>query len=160
MPTPNQVHKKRDDVKVSAGDLLDFQPESPITEAGLRNSISVGIQYIGAWLAGNGCVPVNNLMEDAATAEISRSQIWQWIRSPKGVLEDGRKVTGDIIRKLLPEELAKARAQLGEETWKLGRYQEAAGLFETITTSDEYVEFLTLPGYQWLTRNPREPVAA
>ena len=160
MPTPNQIHKTRDDVKVSAGDLLDFQPESPITEAGLRNSISVGIQYIGAWLAGNGCVPVDNLMEDAATAEISRSQIWQWIRSPKGVLEDGRKVTGDIIRKLLPEELAKARAQLGEETWKLGRYQEAAGLFETITTSDEYVEFLTLPGYQWLTRNPREPVAA
>ena len=160
MPTPNQIHKKRDDVKVAAGDLLDFQPETPITEAGLRNSISVGIQYIGAWLAGNGCVPVNNLMEDAATAEISRSQIWQWIRSPKGVLEDGRKVTGDIIRKLLPEELAKARALLGEESWKSGRYQEAAGLFETITTSDDYVEFLTLPGYQWLTRNPREPVAA
>ena len=160
MPRPNQVHRKRDDVKVSAGDLLDFQPETPITEAGLRNSISVGIQYIGAWLAGNGCVPVNNLMEDAATAEISRSQIWQWIRSPKGVLEDGRKVTGDIIRKLLPEELAKARALLGEETWKSGRYQEAAGLFEAITTSDDYVEFLTLPGYQWLTRNPREPVAA
>ncbi|HEU0289947.1 MAG TPA: malate synthase A [Burkholderiales bacterium] len=160
MPTPNQIHRKRDDVKVSAGDLLDFQPETPITEAGLRNSISVGIQYIGAWLAGNGCVPVNNLMEDAATAEISRSQIWQWIRSPKGVLEDGRKVTGDIIRKLLPEELAKARALLGEETWRSGRYQEAAGLFEAITTSDDYVEFLTLPGYQWLTRNPREPVAA
>ena len=160
MPTPNQIHRKRDDVKVAAWDLLDFQPETPITEAGLRNSISVGIQYIGAWLAGNGCVPVNNLMEDAATAEISRSQIWQWIRSPKGVLEDGRKVTGDIIRKLLPEELAKARALLGEESWKSGRYQEAAGLFETITTSDDYVEFLTLPGYQWLTRSSREPVAA
>jgi malate synthase len=77
-------------VNVSAKDLLAFQPEKPITEAGLRNNISVGIQYLGAWLAGNGCVPVFNLMEDAATAEISRSQIWQWIRSPKGVLEDGR----------------------------------------------------------------------
>ena len=77
--------------QVGAADLLDFRPEAPITEAGLRNNISVGIQYLGAWLAGNGCVPVFNLMEDAATAEISRSQIWQWIRSDKGVLEDGRK---------------------------------------------------------------------
>jgi malate synthase len=160
MPTPNQVHKKRDDVRVAAGDLLDFQPERPITEAGLRNSISVGIQYIGAWLAGNGCVPVYNLMEDAATAEIARSQVWQWIRSPKGVLEDGRKVTRELVRKLLPEELARVRTLLGEEGWKSGRYEEAAGLFERITTGDDYVEFLTLPGYEWLTRNPPVAVAA
>jgi malate synthase len=160
MPTPNQVHKKRDDVRVAAGDLLDFQPEQPITEAGLRNSISVGIQYIGAWLAGNGCVPVYNLMEDAATAEIARSQVWQWIRSPKGVLEDGRKVTRELVRKLLPEELARVRTLLGEEGWKSGRYEEAAGLFERITTGDDYVEFLTLPGYEWLTRNPPVAVAA
>ena len=160
MPTPSQVHRKRDDVKVAAGDLLDFQPEQPITEAGLRNSISVGIQYIGAWLAGNGCVPVFNLMEDAATAEIARSQVWQWIRSPKGVLEDGRKVTRELVRKLLPEELARVRTLLGEEGWKSGRYEEAAGLFESITTSDDYVEFLTLPGYEWLTRNPPVAVAA
>jgi malate synthase len=76
-----------------AADLLNFQPETPITEAGLRMNINVGIHYLGAWLAGNGCVPIHNLMEDAATAEISRSQVWQWIRSPKGVLDDGRKVT-------------------------------------------------------------------
>src|SRR6266852_2586960 len=90
MRGPNQYGRQRPDVSVSAKDLLNFQPKKPITEAGLRNNISVGIQYLGAWLVGNGCVPVFNLMEDAATAEISRSQIWQWIRSPKGVLEDGR----------------------------------------------------------------------
>lgn len=157
MPTPNQVHKKRDDVQVSARELLDFQPEQPITETGLRNNISVGIQYIGAWLAGNGCVPVYNLMEDAATAEISRSQIWQWIRSPKGVLDDGRKVTRELIRQLLPEELAKIKPLLGEAAWNAGRYEEAAKLFDEITTSDEYVEFLTLPGYDRLTRDLRVP---
>ena len=160
MPAPNQVHRQRDDVQVTAGELLDFQPEKPITEAGLRNSISVGIQYIGAWFAGNGCVPVHNLMEDAATAEISRSQIWQWIRSPKGVLEDGRKVTRELIRKLLPEELAKVRTLLGETGWAAGRYEDAARLFEQITLSDDYVEFLTLPGYAWLTRGLREAVPA
>ena len=160
MPAPNQVHRKRDDVQVTAKELLDFQPERPITEAGLRNSISVGIQYIGAWFAGNGCVPVYNLMEDAATAEISRSQIWQWIRSSKGVLEDGRKVTRELIRKLLPEELAKVRTLLGETGWAAGRYEDAARLFEQITLSDDYVEFLTLPGYAWLTRGLREPVPA
>ena len=160
MPAPNQVHRKRDDVQVTAKELLDFQPERPITEAGLRNSISVGIQYIGAWFAGNGCVPVYNLMEDAATAEISRSQIWQWIRSSKGVLEDGRKVTRELIRKLLPEELAKVRTLLGETGWAAGRYEDAARLFEQITLSDDYVEFLTLPGYAWLTRGLREPVSA
>ncbi len=160
MPGPNQLHKQRNDVAITAKALLDFQPEKPITEAGLRNNISVGIQYIGAWLAGNGCVPVYNLMEDAATAEISRSQIWQWIRSPKGVLEDGRKVTKELFSKLLPEELAKIRELLGTDAWAAGRYEDAAKLFDRLTTADEYVEFLTLPGYQWLTRAPREPVAA
>ncbi len=160
MPGVNQVHRKRDDVMVTASALLDFQPDKPITEAGLRNNISVGIQYIGAWLAGNGCVPVFNLMEDAATAEISRSQIWQWIRSPKGVLEDGRKVTKELVRKLLPEELARVRALLGADGWAAGRYDDAAKLFDRLITSDEYVEFLTLPGYELLTQGLREPVAA
>ena len=160
MPTPNQVHRKRDDVRAAARDLLDFQPERPITEAGLRGNISVAIQYIGAWLAGNGCVPVYNLMEDAATAEISRSQVWQWIRSPKGVLEDGRKVTRDLVAKLLPEELARVRALLGEAGWKAGRYEEAARLFDRLVSADDYAEFLTLPGYELLTSAPREPVAA
>ena len=143
MPQPNQYTRQRPDVSVSAGDLLAFQPEKPITEAGLRNNISVGIQYLGAWLVGNGCVPVYNLMEDAATAEISRSQIWQWIRLPKGVLDDGRKVTVELFRALLKEELAKVKATMSE-----GRYEDAAKLFERITADDHYVEFLTLPAYQ------------
>ena len=147
MPGPNQYERQRPDVKVTAKDLLDFQPEHPITEAGIRNNISVGIQYLGAWLAGNGCVPVFNLMEDAATAEISRSQIWQWIRSPKGVLADGRKVTVELFRQLLSEELPKVKAYLGELAYAAGRYEEGAKLFEQITADDTFVEFLTLPAY-------------
>jgi malate synthase len=160
MPTPNQVHRQRDDVAIAAADLLDFQPEHPITETGLRNNISVGIQYIGAWLAGNGCVPVFNLMEDAATAEISRSQIWQWIRSPKGVLDDGRKVTVELFRELLPQELARVKALVGPEGWEQGRYEEAAWFFAQMIASDDYVEFLTLPGYERLSLDVGEPVTA
>jgi malate synthase len=145
MPQPNQYERQRPDVNVSAKDLLNFQPEKPITEAGLRNNISVGIQYVGAWLAGEGAVPVFNLMEDAATAEISRSQIWQWIRSPKGVLEDGRKVTVELFRQLLSEELAKVKSAFTD-----GKYDDAAKLFERITSDDKYVEFLTLPAYAQL----------
>jgi len=152
MPGPNQYGKQRPDVHVTARDLLDFQPSKPITEAGLRNNISVGIQYLGAWLAGNGCVPVYNLMEDAATAEISRSQIWQWIRSPQGVLADGRKVTVELFRRLLAEELPKVKALIGEEAWRAGQYEDAAKLFDQLTTGD-YVEFLTLPAYEWLTKD-------
>lgn len=159
MPSANQVGRQRPDVQVTAKDLLDFKPEGPITEAGLRNNISVGIQYVGAWLAGNGCVPVYNLMEDAATAEISRSQIWQWMRSPKGILDDGRKVTREMFRKMLPEELSRVRRELGETAWHAGRYEEAARLFDEITTSDDYVEFLTLPGYRLLAE-VRETTAA
>jgi malate synthase len=146
MPAPNQYGKQRPDVSYTAQDLLDFRPETPITEGGLRNNISVGIQYLGAWLAGNGCVPVFNLMEDAATAEISRSQLWQWIRSPKGVLDDGRKVTVQLVRQLLAEELPKVRTYLGEEAWRAGKYEAAAKLFDELTTG-EYVDFLTLPAY-------------
>src|SRR3954468_1699340 len=142
MPQPNQYGRQHPDVNIGAADLLRFEPEKPITEAGVRNNISVGIQYLGAWLAGNGCVPVYNLMEDAATAEISRSQIWQWIRSPKGVLDDGRKVTVELFRMLLAEELAKVKASFSG-----GKYDEAARLFETLTADDRYVEFLTLPAY-------------
>ncbi len=160
MPAANQVQRQRPDLQVTAENLLDFRPSAPITEAGLRNNISVGIQYIGAWLAGNGCVPVYNLMEDAATAEISRSQIWQWIRSPKGVLDDGRKVTRDMFNKLLPEDLARGRRELGEEAWHAGQYEEAARMFGQMAAGEDYVEFLTLPGYDWLTRNLEAGVTA
>jgi malate synthase len=148
MPGPNQYGKQRPDVKVGAKELLDFQPEKPITEAGLRNNIQVGIQYLGAWLTGNGCVPIFNLMEDAATAEISRSQVWQWMRSPKGVLDDGRKVTRELFHALLVDELKRTPAIVGADAYAAGRYADAAKLFEEITTSDDYVEFLTLPAYR------------
>jgi malate synthase len=92
-------------------------------------------------------------MEDAATAEISRSQLWHWIRSAKGVLDDGRKVTRELVRQWLPEELAKVRALLGDEAWRTGRYEEAARLFEDLTTNPEYIEFLTAPAYEILTRD-------
>src|SRR5499426_1587797 len=122
MPRPNQYDRQRPDVNVAAKDLLAIMHGTTITEAGLRNNISVGIQYLGAWLAGNGCVPVFNLMEDAATAEISRSQIWQWMRSPKGKLDDGRRVTKELFRALLAEELPKVREYLGAAAWKAGKY--------------------------------------
>jgi malate synthase len=148
MPQANQYTKQRPDVKVTAKDLLDFRPEKPITEAGLRNNIQVGIQYIGSWLAGNGCVPIFNLMEDAATAEISRSQVWQWMRSPKGVLDDGRKVTKALFHEILVDELKKTPSIVGAEAYAAGKYEEGAKLFEEISASDSYVEFLTLPAYQ------------
>src|SRR5438067_1226814 len=123
MPAANQIERKRDDVCVKAADLLAFAPQSPITEQGLRTNIGVTLQYIGSWLAGQGCVPINHLMEDAATAEISRSQIWQWIRSPRGVLADGRKVTLELFRGLLAEELRKVASSPGSFGAK---YDEAA----------------------------------
>ena len=147
MPKPNQIERKCEEVKITADDLLKFEPEIPITENGLRTNINIGIQYLGSWLAGSGCVPIFNLMEDAATAEISRSQIWQWINSPKGILEDGRKVDVELFRKILAEELPKVRKIVGEEAYNSGTYEKAAKLFEDITTTKDFVEFLTLPAY-------------
>ncbi len=142
---PNQIDRKRPDVRVTAGDLLSFEPQAPITEAGLRMNINVGIHYVGSWLAGNGCVPIHNLMEDAATAEISRSQVWQWIRSPKGVLDDGRKVTAELVRALIPEELAKIKTAVGPVS---PTYDRAAQIFEQMSTQSDFAEFLTLPLYE------------
>ena len=148
MKTPNQIHRQRDDVQVTAKDLLDFKPEAPITEAGLRNNIQVGIQYLGSWLGGNGCVPIFNLMEDAATAEISRSQVWQWIRSPKGVLADGRNVTKELVTPLIADELAKTPGIVGDAIYASGKYVEGAAMFATLVMDDNYEEFLTLPAYR------------
>jgi len=140
---PNQWEKQKPEVDVKGADLLDFKPETPITEAGLRMNINVGIHYLGAWLAGNGCVPIHNLMEDAATAEISRSQVWQWIRTPKGVLDDGRRITADLVRSLVPKELEKIKAGGFE-----GKFDRAAEIFTTMSTQDDFAEFLTLPLYE------------
>jgi len=147
MPTPNQLHRKLDDVQVTGSDLLAV-PEGQITEAGLRSNVDVSIQYMAAWLGGNGCVPIHNLMEDAATAEISRAQIWQWIHHPTGVLDDGRKVTIDLYRQITGEELAKLRAQLGEAGYAAGNFERAAKILDQITTADAFETFLTLPAYR------------
>jgi malate synthase len=152
MPAPNQIHRKREDVCVKAADLLGFAPQRPITEAGLRTNIDVGLRYMGSWLAGNGCVPINNLMEDAATAEISRSQIWQWIRSPKGVLDDGRKVTLELFRTMLREELHGLSGVPGSDG---ARYDEAAWLLDRLVSAGEFVDFLTEPAYQFVAALPK-----
>ncbi|MDZ4860893.1 MAG: malate synthase A [Candidatus Hydrogenedentes bacterium] len=149
MTTPNQIHRQRDDVNVTAADLLKI-PEGEITERGLRINVSVGIQYMEAWLRGAGCVPLYNLMEDAATAEISRSQVWQWIHNPRGVLQDGRKVTKELFRKIQAEELEKIRGEAGEARYANGKYDLAAKLFDDIIVNDELEEFLTLRAYDHL----------
>ncbi len=149
MPAPNQIDRKREDVEVTAADLLEV-PAGPITEAGLRTNISVAVQYVEAWLGGTGAVPINNLMEDAATAEISRAQVWQWIHHPSGVLTDGRKVTLALCRQLLDEELHAIAGQVGANRYTAGRYGQASELFLQLISSDEFVEFFTLPGYSYL----------
>ncbi|SES24341.1 malate synthase A [Psychrobacillus sp. OK032] len=149
MPTPNQIHRKREDVKVAAKNLLEV-PQGSITEDGLRLNCSVGVQYIASWLRGNGAAPINNLMEDAATAEISRTQVWQWIRHPEGKLEDGRKVTESLVRVTLQEELDKLEKAFGSKNYANGRYDEAAELFLSLISEQDFVEFLTLPGYEKL----------
>jgi malate synthase len=147
MPTPNQLHKTLADVEITGRDLLQI-PQGTITEAGLRNNVSVSIQYIAAWLGGLGCVPINNLMEDAATAEISRAQIWQWIKHPAGKLDDGRKVTVELFRKIMREELDKLAAAVGAKAYAAGNYERAATLIDSITTAPDFGTFITLPAYQ------------
>jgi malate synthase len=149
MPTPNQIHRLREDVAVTRDDLLRV-PQGEITEHGLRVNVDVGIQYLEAWLGGNGCVPIYNLMEDAATSEISRTQVWQWIRHPTGVLDDGRRVTAELVRGLIPEELGKIRARLGAERYDRGHFALAARLFEQLATDATLAEFLTLCAYEHL----------
>ncbi len=150
MKTPNQIHRKREDIHVTAAQLLSFEPQSPIMEVGLRLNIEVGIAYLGAWLAGVGCVPIHNLMEDAATAEISRAQVWHWIRSNKGVLSDGRKVSLELVRQMIPEELQRIRSTVGDAAYAAGKYQFAAELFDRLISAEALPEFLTLFCYDYL----------
>ncbi len=149
MPTPNQIHKKREDVSVKAEDLLEV-PEGAITEQGVRTNINVGIQYIESWLNGRGAAPIYNLMEDAATAEISRAQVWQWVRHPKGVLDDGRKVDMAMYETFKEKELQRIKSELGEERFNSGRFDEAAELFDKLIKEDTFYDFLTLPAYEIL----------
>jgi len=146
----NQVDRQRPEVKTTADQLQDVRiPGATITDAGLRTNVSVGIQYIASWLRGTGAAAINNLMEDAATAEISRSQIWQWVHH--GVsLEEGAKVTRELVKKTEQEELTKIRKTVGDEFYAKGEYENAARLFEQVALSDDFVEFLTLPGYEKL----------
>ncbi len=147
MPNANQLDRQRDDVQVSAADLLAL-PEGEITEAGLRNNVSAGLRYTAAWLSGRGAVPIHNLMEDAATAEIARAQIWQWIRYPKGVLADGRKVTAELFEQILREELELVRSEMGDLVFETGHYEWAGHLLRDLATQDRFEEFLTLPAYK------------
>jgi malate synthase len=147
---PNQVSRQRDDVHVSAEQLLDLaSTPGAITEKGLRTDVSVGFQYISFWLTGRGAAAINSLMEDAATAEISRSQIWQWVHH--GVeLDTGQTVTRELVRQILDEETAKIRDQVGEETWTARRPAETREIFDRVSLSPELIEFLTLPAYDYL----------
>ncbi|WP_081867607.1 malate synthase A [Hymenobacter sp. IS2118] len=149
MPGPNQIENKRLDVQVTAADLVRA-PQGDITEAGLKLNIDVAVQYLASWLGGNGCVPIYNLMEDAATAEISRAQVWQWLHTPGTTLADGRPVTTELYRSLVPGQLEKIKALVGEEAYENGQYLEAARLFDRLVMSKEFVEFLTIPAYEQL----------
>lgn len=149
MKGPNQLDVLREDVTITAGDLLRV-PTGEITEAGLRQNVSVGLRYLAAWLEGSGCVPLDDLMEDAATAEISRAQLWQWLHH-QAHLEDGRVVDAALFGDTLREEMTKLRGDLGEDAWAASCFVPAAELFEQMVLTTEFEEFLTLPAYQWLT---------
>ena len=146
---PNQLHRLRDEVSVSASELV-APCKGTITEAGLRGNINVAIRYLAAWLGGQGCVPINHLMEDAATAEIARAQLWQWARHEQGVLDDGRDIDLELITRWQAEELDRIRADVGGEVYEDGHYQAAANLLAEATANDDFLEFLTLPGYERL----------
>ncbi|GAA0809775.1 malate synthase A [Spirilliplanes yamanashiensis] len=145
---PNQLDRQRPDVAVTAADLLDTASAGgAVTEAGLRSNVTVALQYLEAWLRGNGAVGINNLMEDAATAEISRSQVWQWIHN--GVrLDTGATVTPELVHRIEDEELAALRDALGEPAWAQSRFADARTLFERVALADDFADFLTRPAYE------------
>jgi len=154
MKGPNQLERLREDVQVTAADLLQV-PQGTRTEDGLRLNVRVGIQYIESWLRGNGCVPLYSLMEDAATAEISRAQVWQWLRHG-AALEDGRRVTPELIGSVIDDEMKTIESELGSQRFQAGRFREARALFERISTAQSLENFLTLPAYEALDRGSVE----
>jgi malate synthase len=152
---PNQIDKQRPDVSVTAEQLLAIdQTPGEITEKGLRANVNIGIQYISAWLRGNGAAGIYGLMEDAATAEISRSQVWQWLRNGATLADSGEPITRELVQRLEDEELEKIRAEIGDDEWfeREGRPQLAKRLFEEVALAEEFVDFLTLPAYEELLR--------
>jgi malate synthase len=149
MPQANQISRQREDVNVSAAELLQV-PKGMITEDGLRANMRVGIQYLEAWLGGLGCVPLYNLMEDAATAEISRAQIWQWLRHG-AAMGDGRKITPHLYDELLPQEMKRIEQEVGSARFNGGNYARAASMFSEMSRSTGFAEFLTLPAYEVLS---------
>jgi malate synthase len=145
---PNQIDKVREDVHVSAAELLNVAATpGAVTEAGLRSNISVGIQYLESWLRGSGAVGLNNLMADAATAEISRSQVWQWLHN-RVDLSDGQTVTRDLVERLIEEEIGAVKQSRGAEVFDSGRWEDARSLFTEMALSDDFADFLTLPAYE------------
>ena len=149
MPQPNQLDRQLNELTVSEADLLQI-PQGLISQAGLSDNISIGLRYLAAWLDGRGAVPVHSLMEDAATAEIARAQIWQWVRYPKGIMEDGRNITFELFSEGVAQELEQIRQGVGDEAFAASHYPAAADLFSDIVANDRFVEFLTLPAYQTL----------
>jgi len=149
MSAPNQVDRLLEDKRITAADLLEI-PEGSITEAGVRMNVSVGVHYLEAWLRGFGAVPIHHLMEDVATAEISRAQLWQWIHHPNGKLDDGRNITPALFEAILAEELRRIRSALGAERYAGSRFEQAAAIFRKMTIVDTFEEFLTMPAYAYL----------
>lgn len=146
MPGDNQLDRLLDEVQVTAADLLQVA-KGKITEKGLRDNINVAVQYLAAWLGGNGCVPLNHLMEDAATAEISRAQVWQWVHHATGVLDEGRNVTYGLFKALVREEMEKIREQVGDAQFEQGHYRRAARLLDEMTAAESFSPFLTSVAY-------------
>ncbi len=149
MTESNQLHRLREDVQVSAEDLLQVV-KGKITAEGLRSNINIAVRYMAAWLGGQGCVPIDNLMEDAATAEISRAQVWQWVHHETGVLDEGRNITYAYFKALLREEMEKIRDQVGADVFDQGHFRQAAQLMDEITGKNQFVQFLTSEAYQYI----------
>jgi malate synthase len=148
MPQANQIGVARETPRVTAADLLAV-PEGDITEAGIRLNIDVGIRYLASWMNGNGCVPIYSLMEDAATAEISRAQLWQWVRHGARTKEGGT-VSGESVNRTIVAELEKVRRELGDVVFEAGRFEAAGQLFGEMVTGQKFAEFLTLAAYDYI----------
>jgi malate synthase len=141
---PNQLERQRPEVSVTGSQLIEVKvPGGTITESGVRLNVSVGIQYLESWMRGTGAAAINNLMEDVATAEISRSQIWQWVKH-SSEMSDGQKVSADLVREIADDEMAKLRERLGDQAWSKSRFKEARQVFEEVALSPTFQLFLTL----------------